>query len=198
MTLKNAILKIHLYSGLICFWYLCVLGTSSLNFNHHFSFMQGGGEKISWSETISLTNNYPDDLLLSEMIRDSLSLIGWPLPWETWHDSTGVFHFALEQPAKSYVIDYSFDSQVAKVVESRKGFWPVFNSLHAGGMVPNAPFMYGWQWYSRIAVFLLIFSVLGGIYMWYRGRRDKKAGWYVLVIGLVVSLGWMLQLYIIG
>lgn len=198
MRLRKLILKIHLYSGLICFWYLIILGTSSLNFNHHFPFMQSEGHQKTWSERIQLTNNFTDDLKLSEVIRDSLSLIGWPLPWETWHDSTHIFHFAIEQPGKRYVVDYSFISQVARVQETAKGFWKVFNSLHGGGAVPNSLFMNAWKWYARITVVLVIFSVFLGIYLWYDGKRDKKAGWYILITCLILSMAWMLQLYLIG
>ena len=34
------ILKIHLYGGLVCFWYLIILAISSLDFHHHFNFME--------------------------------------------------------------------------------------------------------------------------------------------------------------
>jgi hypothetical protein len=160
--------------------------------------MKGHGATTRWSRSIQLSNNFPGDLKLSEAIRDSLSLIGWPLPWETWHDSTGVFHFALEQPGKRYVIDYTFKDQKAEVSETAKSFWQVFNSLHGGGSVPNAPIMTLWQWYARIAVVLVVLSVALGIFLWYRGNRDKKAGWYLLISSLLVSLGWILQLYFIG
>jgi hypothetical protein len=158
--------------------------------------MQNQGKTETWSKPVRLANNFKDDLLLSETLRDSLSLIGWPLPWETWHDSTGIFHFALEHPGKRYVVDYAFADQVARVQEIRKGFWPIFNAMHgSGGGVPNSMFMRAWKWYTRITVGLVVFSVLLGIYLWYNGRRDKKAGWYTLLISLVVSLAWMFQLY---
>lgn len=160
--------------------------------------MQSGGHQKSWSERIQLTNNLKDDLKLSEAIRDSLSLIGWPLPWETWHDSTNIFHFAIEQPGKRYVVDYSFISQVAHVQETAKGFWKVFNSLHGAGAVPNSLFMNAWKWYARVTVVLVVFSVFLGIYLWSDGKRDKKAGWYILITCLILSMAWMLQLYLIG
>ncbi|MEX2230833.1 MAG: hypothetical protein WD824_01635 [Cyclobacteriaceae bacterium] len=198
MRIRNLLLKIHLYSGLICFWYLIILGTSSLDFNHHFSFMRNDEGPQTWSKPVRLTNNFQDDLLLSETIRDSLFLIGWPLPWETWHDSTGVFHFALEHPGKRYVVDYTFTDNIARVQEIPKGFWRVFNAMHGSGAVPNSIFMHAWKWYSRITVVLVVFSVFLGIYIWYNGRRDKKTGWYTLLISLILSLAWMLQLYYSG
>ena len=160
--------------------------------------MQSKREGETWSKPVRLVNNFQDDLLLSETLRDSLSLIGWPLPWETWHDSTGVFHFALEHPGKRYVVDYTFDDQVARVQEIPKGFWGVFNSLHAAGGIPNSTYMHAWMWYVRITVVLVVFSVLLGICIWYDGRRDKKTGWYMLLISLFLSLAWMIQLYYYG
>jgi hypothetical protein len=196
--MRNIFLKIHQYSGLICFWYLIILGTSSLNFNHHFSFMEPSAEAERWTREIALTDNFRDDRHLSETLRDSLSLIGWPLPWETWHDTTGYFHFALEHPGKRYVIDYSFNDRVANVQEIPKGPWRIFNGMHGMGTVPNALFMQAWQWYTRITVVLVIFSVFLGIYLWYKGSRDKKIGWYILLFSLTVSLAWMLQLFLNG
>lgn len=196
--MRRLFLKLHLYSGLICFWYLMILGTSSLNFNHHFSFMEANPEPERWTREVRLSRNFTDDLVLSETLRDSLSLIGWPLPWETWHDSTGIFHFALEHPGKRYVVDYSFATQRAEIEEIPKGLWRIFNAMHGIGSIPNAPFMYAWQWYTRVTAVLVVFSVLAGVYLWYKGRRDKKTGWYTLAISLVVSIAWMLQLYLMG
>ena len=196
--MRKLLLKIHLYSGLICFWYLIILGISSLNFNHRFAFMESGNAVETWSEEISVPRNFSDDRYLSESIRDSLSLIGWPLPWETWHDSTGVFHFALQHPGKRYIVDYDFKNRVAYVQEARRGFWGVFNSLHGIGSVPNSWFMDCWKWYTCITTALVIFSVIAGIYLWYRSNRDKRTGLYVILFSAIVSIGWMFQLYYHG
>lgn len=198
MRLRNLVLKIHFYGGLACFWYLIVLGISSLHFNHHFSFMDQAGDPITWTDRILIANHGSDDVTLSDAIRDSLSLIGWPLPWETWRDSTSTFHFALEQPAKRYVIDYYFTDHIAYVQETQKGFWRVFNSLHGAGGVPNAPFLQVWNWYTRVTVIAVVLSVFSGIYLWSSGNRNKKSGLYMLVISLAIAILWMIQLYIKG
>jgi len=198
MRLRSLVLKIHFYGGLVCFWYLIVLGISSLHFNHHFSFMDQSGDSIMWTHRILIKNHSSDDLTLSEAIRDSLSLIGWPLPWETWRDSTGHFHFALEQPGRRYVIDYSLTDNVAEVQETQKGFWRVFNSLHGAGGVPNAPFLQVWSWYTRFTVIGVMFSVFSGIYLWFSGKKDKKSGLFTLIISLAVAILWMIQLYLKG
>ena len=196
--MRRFFLKIHIYSGLICFWYLIILGTSSLDFNHQFAFMQGDLETEQWTASFPVDKTIKDNDALSELIRDSLALIGWPLPWEIRRDTTGIFHFALQHPGKRYVIDYNLNDGTAHVSETPRGSWPIFNALHGMGSVPRSGFMDFWKWYSRLTVVLVVFSVCSGVYLWHRGRREKRSGWYVLLISFGLSLLWMVQLYFIG
>ncbi|MDH4296446.1 MAG: PepSY-associated TM helix domain-containing protein [Cyclobacteriaceae bacterium] len=198
MMIRRLLLKIHFYGGLACFWYLLILGVSSLHFNHHFSFMEKTGDPVFWTRKLQLSGSNATDLVLSETIRDSLALIGWPLPWETRHDSSGAFHFALEQPAKRYVIDYSAANHVVHIAETPKGFWRVFNSLHGSGAVPRAPIMHAWEWYTRVTVAVIVLSVLTGIYVWFTGNQNRKSDLYTLLISLTIAVLWMLQLYTKG
>ena len=137
------------------------------------------------------------DLELAEAIRDSLSLMGWPLPWDMWRDSSAI-HFAMEQPAKRYFITYTFASNAANIVETRKGFWPVFNSLHGAGPVPNGSFTTLWQWYTRATVIVGILSIVTGLYIWIKSNEDKKSGLLILFISMAAALIWMIKLYLLG
>ena len=72
--IRKILLKIHLYGGLLVFPYLIIFGLSSLNFNHHFGFME---EKQEWeaqpTRTFSLQET-DDNQVLAEAIMDSLGL----------------------------------------------------------------------------------------------------------------------------
>jgi hypothetical protein len=139
-----------------------------------------------------------ENLKVSEDVRDSLGLVGWPLPWETWRDSAGLFHFALEQPGKRYVINYSFRDKHVRVKETQKNFWRVFNALHGFGSVPGAPFMDLWSWYTRLTLLVVIFSVISGIYLWYKDTRQKQSGSITLVLSLLSTVGFMIYMYLMG
>jgi hypothetical protein len=195
--MQSFLRKIHIYGGLACFWYFIILGVSSLQFNHHFKFMEPQRDSIVWESQSIALNDSLDDLKLAEAIRDSLSLMGWQLPWDMWRDSFSI-HFAMEQPAKRYFITYTFDSNAAKIVETRKGFWPVFNSLHGAGLVPNGSFTTLWQWYTRAAVIVGIFSIVTGLYIWMESNEDKKSGLLILFICMAGALIWMIKLYFLG
>ncbi|MDA0194690.1 MAG: hypothetical protein O2887_06410 [Bacteroidetes bacterium] len=96
--MRKILLKIHLYGGLAGFWYLIILGTSSLNYNHHFEFMDGKKEPKDWSKIIAIDNGL-ENAPLAQTLRDSLGIIGWPLFWTFKRDSLS-FEFNLEQPGK--------------------------------------------------------------------------------------------------
>lgn len=195
--MQSFLQKIHIYGGLACFWYLIILGISSLQFNHHFEFMRQQGDSIKWQRQVSIVDPVRDNLKLAEAIRDSLNLMGWPLPWEMWRDSTHLY-FAMEQPAKRYFIKYTFTSNTANIVETNKGFWHVFNSLHGAGAVPNGPFTTLWQWYTRATVITLILSIVTGIYIYLNTKEEKKAGLIVLFASVGGTLLWMIKLYLWG
>ncbi len=195
--MQSLLQKIHIYGGLACFWYLVILGVSSLEYNHHFNFMQQQRDSILWQRQSLTLNESQDDIKLAEEIRDSLSLLGWPLPWDMWRDSSAI-HFAMEQPAKRYFITYSLSTNTANIVETRKGFWPVFNSLHGAGPVPNGSFTMLWQWYTRVTVMVGILSIITGLYIWIKSKEDKKSGLLILFISMAGALILMTKLYFLG
>jgi hypothetical protein len=196
--MQSLLRKIHIYGGLACFWYLIILGVSSLHFNHDFRFMQPSGATIHWQQQSLRLEPGLDDLKLAEAIRDSLSLIGWPLPWEMWRDSIKSLHFAMEQPAKRYEITYDFVDHVVNVTETDKGFWRVLISLHGAAAVPNGPFTTLWQWYTRTTVFVVILSIVTGVYIWIAGKDEKKTGLLILLTSMSAAILWMIKLYFWG
>lgn len=198
MTIRRLILKVHFYGGILCFWYLLILGFSSLHYNHNFAFVNKPHEPSTWSHPMKLAGEFADDRQLAEVVRDSLDLVGWPLPWETRRDSIGTIHVVVVHPGKRYVIEYSQATSSATVIETPTGFWHVFNSLHGFGVMPKAPITYAWSWYTRITIAVVIFAVFSGIYLWFIGNKNKKSGFYTLAISFSLAVMWMLQMYFNG
>jgi len=195
--MQSLLQKIHIYGGLACFWYLIILGVSSLHFNHHFKFMEHRSDSIVWERQSLAVDESLDDLQLAEAIRDSLSLMGWPLPWEMWRDSAAL-HFAMEQPAKRYFITYNFAGNEVEVIQRSKGFWNVLNALHGAGSVPNGPFTTLWQGYTRLTVITVILSIITGVYIWLKSKKDKKTGFVILLVSVTGTFLWMIKIYLWG
>jgi len=194
--MRNKLIKWHLYAGLLCLPYFIIFGISSLNFNHHFSFMEPHNNAIHWEKEITIPP-FRDEQQFAEAIRDSLNLMGWTPPWEMKKDSAG-FRFMVTHPGKDYVISAFNNQSIIKVEETHKGFWPVFNSLHGfNEEIPGAPvFISSLGIYSNVVVVVMLFSIISGIYIFLRNRKERKTGLFILFgcLGfslLIMLLAWL-------
>src|SRR6185369_3106920 len=154
--MRKWMLNIHLYGGLLCAPYLIIFGFSSLHFNHHFAFVTSKSQPLNWEAPLRV-ESVKDNDAFAESVRDSLGLMGWPLPWKTRRDAAGDLEFDLERPGKSYTIHTELKDHQARVEERRKGFWQVFNSLHALGAVPNSKFVLLWGGYTEVCTGFVLF-----------------------------------------
>lgn len=193
--MRKWLLNIHLYGGLLCAPYLIIFGFSSLEFNHHFAFVTPKPHPSKWEASLivgPLTNNDA----LAESVRDSLGLMGWPLPWRTKRDSAGDLEFDLERPGKSYTIRTELKEHRARVEERSKGFWQVVTSLHALGAIPNSRFAPWWGGYTEVCTGFVLFASASGIYLWVNSKRERRWGVISLLVATVLSLG--LMAFVIG
>jgi hypothetical protein len=194
--MRSLILKIHMYAGLLCSSYLLIFGVTSLNYNHKFG--KPGNEKVRWERSLKLVD-MENTVVLSEAIRDTLGLIGQPLPWETHRDDRGNLRFGLERPGKHYTIHVLFDENQIRVEETRKGFWAIVNSLHAFGPPPSSPSFLGlWDTYTELCTWVVLFSAASGVYFWTRRPTERFLGWILLGCASGTSLVFMVYVWLRG
>ena len=195
--MRNWMHRIHLYGGLLCFPYLIIFGFSSLNFNHSFAFTRPEPVETSWEAAVRVSE-LDDDIKQAEALRDSLGLMGWPLPWETGRDSLGVLHFGLSRPGKHYAVTYYPKRGFVRVHEQRFGFWRVFNNLHAMEKIPGSRFSAVWPWFTEFCTVWVVFAGISGIALWGQGKREKLSGMAVLAVVSGLSLIFMLFVWLRG
>jgi hypothetical protein len=189
--MRKWMLNIHLYGGLLCAPYLIIFGFSSLHFNHHFAFVEEHDAPSTWDSPLPV-EPVKDKDAEAESIRDSLGLMGWPLPWKTKRDQSGNIEFDLERPGKSYTIHADFKRHLAHVEERHKGFFQVVNSLHALGAVPNSKFAPFWGVYTEICTGFVLFASISGLYLWLNSQRERRVGVITLLLAVLSSAALML------
>lgn len=199
MKLRKLILKIHLYGGLLCFWYLIIFAVSSLFYQHHFHFMSAReSEGMSYEKKLQV----PVSDNLNEMaqgIQNELGIAGWYLPWETRRDKDGIIHTQIQNPVAQYLITFDQSSSEAKYTRKEKGFWPVFNSLHGfAGEMPNAPLLVIWKLFTWLSVIVVTFSIFSGIWLWMRKSSDRLAGLVTFTVIVILSFSFMIYVYFHG
>lgn len=190
--MRSVFLKVHIYAGLLCSVYLLLYGISSLNFNHEFGKL--GREKVEWERPLEIVDT-KNDAALAEAVRDALGLAGWTLPWEMRREADGNLVVGVSRPGKHYAIHVFFSQKRVKVVETRRGFWAVVNSLHGNMGVPGSRFMLLWAAYTEFCTWVVLFSAASGVYLWTRRRRERVAGWTSLALASVGSLLFMVYVW---
>ena len=199
MTLRQWILKMHFYGGLLCFWYLVIFSISSLHFHHHFEFMNETQISEELPPMHLRLDNSKSDSALATTIQNTLDIAGWYLPWETRRDSSGVFHTQIQNPKAGYLIQYDPVSSTIRVTKEDKGFWSVFNALHGfSGAMPNAPFLIFWNLFTYLCLLMVLFSIFSGIWLWASGKRDQFIGWVTVVGTMSLSILLMVYVYLNG
>ena len=177
--MRNFILKIHLYGGLLCSPYLLLFGLSSLHYNHHFT--QPGDDRVTWTHPIRLDTSI-EKREMGQAVRDSLGLMGWGPWWEVRQNDTET-RVQITRPGKKYNVRIPNQGGVAEVEEIRLGYWRVINSLHALMRVPNSTFMSFWGIYTEICTWVVLFSAASGVYLWTARKSERRIGWSLLGAG---------------
>lgn len=222
--MRPILLKIHLYAGLLCASYLILFGVSSLNFNHHFgqhaalkAERQRGLRALpAIADDQLLAEALRDTLGLVGWT------LPWETARSETADSL-YFQFGVSRPGKEYIIRVQSPKEVVPVADndtlppSRKfapvpalaepdhriiveqtytGLWSVIGALHGfSGHMPRAGFLLrAWSIYTELCVWVVLFSIISGIYLWTAKTSERLVGF--ILLGAGAGGGLLLMLYI--
>ena len=194
---RKILLKIHLYGGLLCFWYLLIFGISALYFQHHFQFMENKNTPalVSTKKQLRIDPGNTDSVVATN-IQNSLDVAGWYLPWETYRDSVGNFHTMIANPKRDYSIVYNFQNSISTISAKEKGFWNILNALHGfAAKMPNAPLLFVWKIYTYVCIAVVLFSIFSGIWLWSGRKRQRLTGWLIFSGIILLSFSLMIFIY---
>ena len=176
MNWRKWILKIHLYGGLLCFWYLIIFAISSLHFQHEFSFMEPRANNETRTVIPFKVDLSGTDETVATHLQNQLELVGWYLPWETYRDKSNHFFTEIHNPKTNYKIEYNPLSEAVTITAKEKGLWSVVSGLHGfSEPMPGAPLLEVWGAYTYLTMVVVLFSIFSGLWLWLAksmGRRD--------------------------
>ncbi len=187
--LRKWVWKFHLYGGLLCFWYLIIFALTSLQFQHQFTFLQPKGFIAQDTLKVAPLNLDNTDSAVATKLRTELNIAGWYLPWETYRDEQKLFYTEIESPKANYKLKYDSQSSSIFISKKEKGLWGIVKFLHgfAGGM-PGAPMLIIWEVYTYISLFVVLFSIISGVWLWANKTIHRKDGLLFIGITLVAML----------
>ena len=162
--LRALLLNLHLYGGLITCWYLILFGVTSLGFNHREFIPKHQAQEDSWEGTLSADLS-GSDIKRAEQTRDQMGLFGWPLPWAMHRDDENRLHYDMSRPGKEYRVVVNEETGHVAITGKTTGLWQILEGLHGLGGVPNSTLMTTWFVYTEITTWIVLFSVVTGVYL---------------------------------
>jgi hypothetical protein len=198
MRLRGLVLQVHLYGGLICFWYLLVFGISSLSFQHEWLLPAPSPGRTHWERAIAIPE-LSGDGALADAIRDASGLPGWPMPWTMRRDEEGELHYEQAAPGRQFWIHVDRSAGMIRVEEQRKGLRSILRILHGPTEgVPNLPITAAWCVYTEFTTWFVLFSVVSGVYLWASRASRKRLAAATLLASVGISMGLMTVVYFAG
>ena len=127
-----------------------------------------------------------------------MDMFGWPLPWAMWRSDENRLHFAMSWPGKDYSLVVDEATKVVSITGRTKGLWEILKILHGLSGVPNSKLMTTWFVYTEITTWIVLFSVITGVYLWFKRQAQRRVGIIVLGVSAAVSLAFMAFMYWVG
>ncbi len=196
---KRLGLIIHLYGGTLVFFYLLMIGISAFHFHHSIPLFE---KKETFYKEWQMPLNSSDSLYtpgVIEKINSQIGIFGNATWWTQFTDSIGTFHYEVTRPGKKYKLIIPKKKDVIKVTEYNTGLGYIFVSLHSLSIgLPKSRMTQIWKVFSFIMA-LISFAVLTiSFYLWYQRAFKKKLQWLFVGIICVLSILYILYIWLVG
>ncbi len=190
MKVKKVLLDIHIYMSLLCAGYMVIYGLSSISLNHQIPLTQ---TTVEWQTTIDVPHA-GSDAALASLVLERLDLIGKIFHWRTTRPRPEERVFHVGRPARNYEIHLDMGTGRVEVMETRTDVWDTLVGLHGQTGWPNSSWATSWSLYTEFSVWAVMFAVASGSYFWWQRRSQPAAGWWLLGLGSVGSISFMLYM----
>jgi hypothetical protein len=187
---------IHLYFGLFISPFVIIFGVSVLAFNHPRLFIpKNSAESFKTISTKLDTIPYDTtDLGTAKAILKKLDIKG---EIDFISKNEDQISFPVNKPGlrTRVVVNTHNDSVlITRHPESSLNAMAWLHSMpgqHNVALRGNSPFMKIWRIIADMVVYLVIFLVISGGFLWYLIESRRINGWYAIILGIIVFAGML-------
>jgi hypothetical protein len=193
--------ELHVYFGLFITPFILIFSISVLAFNHTGLLNRINPVKPVHEIKARLDRIPFDTTTLGTakgIIRD-LALKG-EIDFIIKNDSQ--IYFPLNKPGLKTRIAVNTINDSVVIIQQREGSVRAMNYLHImpgqhnAAVRGNSMFMKIWRIIADAVVFLLLFLVVSGIYLWYIPETERIAGFFFLIMGLLFFSGLLFVIFL--
>ena len=198
-----------MYGGLLCFSYLLLIGISTLNFNHRFSFTMRPASVRTWTQPMTLPGLVTPEAANHDaanivhrnnpmVIRALGSFGSFTYADGAWIDSD-TYHARFVRPGKEYQVDVHRSRGTATIVQKRASLWAMIRDLHGlYAVYPDSILASSFKWYTEISAIVVLFASISGVYLWTARRKERRIGLIMLGTAGMVSISLMVLITMYG
>jgi hypothetical protein len=177
--------EVHLFVGLLAFWFLLMYCLSSIRMTHSSWF----SDRIQWTEReveVGTFNPAPGRALALVLLQQH-GLRG-ELRQVTSTDSG--FRLEIERPGVFNQVEYSRETGRARIRSGGANFMQVLAGIQEIVGLRHETSVYD-VWGMSALIVSIAFALLGltGIYLWFHFHKERKIGAILLGLNLAYSLG---------
>ena len=195
--------------GLLCFSYLVLIGISTLNFNHRFSFTMRPASVTTWTQPMKLPGLATPESAnhdAAQIVHRNNPLVIRALgSFDTFTNADGAwidsdtYHAGFVRPGKEYQVDVHPSRGTATITRRRANLWGMIRDLHGlYAVYPDSILASSFKWYTEISAIVVLFACISGVYLWTARRKERCVGLIMLGAAGVVSLSLMVLITMYG
>lgn len=190
----------HLYFGLFISPFILIFGISVLAFNH-MRFLDRVNPVKSLKEIRTRLDQIPydtTDLATAKAILKKLNIKG-EIDYITKNDNQ--LSFPVNKPGLKSRITVKTDNDSVMIISHAEGAFRGMNYLHImpgphnAAIRGNSLYMKIWRIMADLVVYILIFLMLSGLYLWYFLKFERRPGLYSILLGILFFAGLIFLIF---
>lgn len=196
----SLIRSLHVYFGLFISPFILILSISVLAFNHA-AFLNQMKPVKSLPEIRTRLDNIPydtTDLLTARAIIRKLGING-EINFINKNDNQ--IFFPVHKPGLKTIVAVNTRTDSVVITRQVEGSIRAMNFLHImpgqhnAKIRGNSLYMKIWRLMADTMVYLLLFLVLSGIFLWYFLEFERNTGFYILLSGTLFFTGLLILIF---
>lgn len=186
---------LHLYFGLFVSPFVLVFALSVFFLVHAWlpKASPAGATRVATDLEVDPSLGRLSGRSLIDALRPTLERAGvhGEVGWVQHRASEKRYIIPVSVPGRITTVVLDVEKRQASIEERNTGLADAIVLLHKSpgphlvGMRMNWAFMRVWWWLSDATVYLLLFTTVSGIYLWYVLRSDRKPGFAMLIAGAI-------------
>jgi hypothetical protein len=179
----------HLYFGLFISPFIIIFGISVLAFNHPL-LLNRNNKVRPVNEIRKRLDSIPCDTTDLRTARAIIHKLGINGEIDYISKTENQISFPVNKPGLRTIVDVNTNTDSVLITSQSENTVKAMNWLH---IMPgqhnvavrgNSTFMKFWKIIADMTVYLIIFLLISGIYLWYFIEIRRTPGWYALILGI--------------